>query len=135
MKYILTTILFFVIVNCRAQQTNDSVVFSQDHSSLFSNVYCFYSNKTFLHEFRTDDFGLIVGKGKFVDRGKKRILYFTSFDTTEYTRENFGWRKFEMNQTRKLKFSKDSFKCKDYHNTTKSKKVRFSKMKPLTENH
>lgn len=127
MKYRLTRFFVFMVMTLCKAQTKDSVIYSQDYSSLFSNTYCFYSDKTFIHEYRTDDFGLTVGKGTYIDKGNTRILFFTQFDTTEYKHE-YGWRKFEMNQTRKIKLSKESFKCRDYHHTTRSKWVKFSKV-------
>lgn len=107
----------------------DSTVYHQQYESLFSNVYVFYSDNTFTHEFSDDSFGYTIGKGTYKDKGKTRILYFSSFDTTAYAKQKPLRYKFEQSGIRKLKLKKEAFTCKDYHGTVKSKEAVFIKEK------
>ena len=129
MRNKLTLLLFCFIIYSPIKAQKDSVVYHQQYESLFSNKYIFYSDNTFTHQFADDSFGYTIGKGTYKDKGKTRYLYFTVIDTTGYTKNKFERYKFEQNEIRKLKRGKDSFTCKDFHYTVKSKKVVFIKDK------
>ncbi|GAL82667.1 hypothetical protein JCM19274_2946 [Algibacter lectus] len=55
----------------------DTLVFSQENSSMFSNKYFLYpESKTFEHKFNTDDGQLWYGKGTYKIKKKKLFLSF-----------------------------------------------------------
>ncbi|MCK6648576.1 MAG: hypothetical protein L6Q66_02865 [Bacteroidia bacterium] len=125
----LLSIFLLLQLSMSVYAQKDSVVYHQQYESLFSNVYVFYSDHTFYHEFSDDSFGHTIGKGTYKDKGKTRYLYFTNIDTSAYKKNKHERFKFEQNEVRKLKWSKDSFTCKDYHGTVKSKVVVFIREK------
>lgn len=130
LKRILYIFLLLQLVLCkRVFAQKDSSVYHQEYAFMFSNVYVFYSDNTFTHEFSDDSFGYTIGKGTYKDKGKTRILYFSIFDTTSYAKQKPLRFKFEQSGTRKLKFKKNAFTCKDYHGTVKSKEAVFIKEK------
>jgi hypothetical protein len=62
LKYVLVWVgLFFF----RRSEAQDTLNYRQKDASLFSNTYAFYSNGTFEHFFRTDDFQTWYGRGHY----------------------------------------------------------------------
>lgn len=73
-KPFLLIVFVLTILKLSAQ---DTLVFSQENSSLFSNKYFLYpKSKTFEHKFKTDDGQLWYGKGTYEIKKKKLILSF-----------------------------------------------------------
>jgi len=67
-------IILFFSINTKAQ---DTLVYSQKKSSLFSNkYYLFTKSKTFEHKYRTDDGQIWYGKGKYIIKKSKIIFEF-----------------------------------------------------------
>ncbi len=67
-------IFMLTILKLSAQ---DTLVFSQENSSMFSNKYFLYpKSKTFEHKFKTDDGQLWYGKGTYEIKRKKLFLSF-----------------------------------------------------------
>lgn len=128
--------IFFLLLIAFSEESfaqKDSSVYHQEYALMFSNVYVFYSDNTFVHEFSDDSFGHTIGKGTYKDKGKTRILYFSSFDTTAYAKQKPLRFKFEQSGTRKLKFKKNAFTCKDYHGTVKSPTVKFIRQDTISK--
>ncbi|MEW7280576.1 hypothetical protein ABW636_18465 [Aquimarina sp. 2201CG1-2-11] len=73
-------LLFFLLMIMRLS-AQDTLVFSQQNSSMFSNKYFLYpKSKTFEHKFKTDDGQLWYGKGTYkINKGK----LFLSFGDSE----------------------------------------------------
>ncbi len=73
-KTFMLVIFVLTILKLSAQ---DTLVFSQENSSLFSNKYFLYpKSKTFEHKFKTDDGQIWYGKGTYEINKKKLILSF-----------------------------------------------------------
>lgn len=73
-KIVLFLLFIFTTIDLSAQ---DTLVYSQKNSVMFSNKYFLYPKlKTFEHKFRTDDGQLWYGKGKYEIKKGKLFLYF-----------------------------------------------------------
>ena len=94
---------------------------------MFSNRYVFFEDGTFKHYYFTDDLQEWYGKGKFIDKGNKRTLYFLEADSTY--KLGYGKPHYETNFTRTLKIRGKKFKSKDFYNTTRKKYVVFEERK------
>jgi len=73
-KSLLLLIFVLIITNLSAQ---DTLVFSQENSAMFSNKYMLYpKSNTFEHKYMTDDLQIWYGKGTYEIRKRKIILSF-----------------------------------------------------------
>ena len=104
---------------------DDSIIYHQENSFLFSNTYTFYNEGTFEHDFRDDTFGIWFGTGTYSDKRNKRILKFGDTKNTF----DYGIVHLESNFERILKKKRDKFYSKDYYGTSKNKYVKFEILK------
>jgi hypothetical protein len=121
-KIILVLISTLAIQNIYAQ---DSIVFTQSNSVMFSNRYVFFNDGTFKHYFHTDDGRVWYGVGKFTDKGRKRTLKFEDADLT--FNKNIELTRFESNFQRIILKRGKAYKSIDYYYTSKKKYVRFKR--------
>ena len=115
--------LFLILLSYCYTYSQDSIVYSQSKSVMFSNKYVFFKNGTFKHYFQTDDGQIWYGIGTFIDKGRKRTLKFEDADLN-YKRE-FGLVHYESNFKRVLIRCGKQYKSEDYYCTTRKKNVRF----------
>lgn len=125
-KLLLTLISMLTLQNTYSQ---DSIVYTQKNSVMFSNRYVFFKDGTFKHYFHTDDGRVWYGVGKFTDKGRKRILKFEDADLS-YTKD-IELTHFESNFQRILLKRGKEFKSVDYYYTSRKKYVRFKRVKTI----
>lgn len=118
-------ILTLIIQNLYSQ---DSIIFTQSKSRMFSNQYVFFKDGTFKHYYQTDDGQFWYGKGTFTDKRNKRILKFGDVDLSY--KQNFVLIHYEANFQRILYKRGKEYKSIDYYYTSKKKYVRFKEIKP-----
>uniref|UniRef100_UPI00404994DC hypothetical protein n=1 Tax=Flavobacterium sp. TaxID=239 RepID=UPI00404994DC len=120
-----------IIVSILAFQrlySQDSIVFYQNNSKMFSNRYVFFKNGTFKHYYQTDDGQYWFGVGTYKDKGRKRILKFEDADLNY--KKDFGLIHYEANFQRILLKRRKEYKSIDYYYTSRKKYVRFKERKP-----
>ena len=122
-------LLTLVQIFCSSSYGQDSIVVFQKNESLFSNEYIFYSNGTFKHYYETDDFQTWYGKGKFKDKGRKRILTFGDPDLSY--KKDYGKLHYESNFERTLKIRRRQFISRDYYFNSRKRNVIFVERKTL----
>src|SRR3990167_9694713 len=115
-------VIILTISNLHAQ---DSIVYIQSNSVLFSNRYVFFNDGTFKHYFHTDDGQTWFGVGEFTDKGRKRILNFKDSDLTLI--KNRELTHFESNFKRILLKRGKIYKSIDYYYTSRKKYVQFKR--------
>lgn len=125
MQKIKISFVLVIILTISKLYAQDSLVYTQSNSVMFSNRYVFFNDGTFKHYFHTDDGRVWYGVGKFTDKGRKRTLNFKDADLTfnkyiELTR-------FECNFQRILLKRGKTYKSLDYYYTSRKKHVRFKR--------
>ncbi|MES2286099.1 MAG: hypothetical protein V4547_10455 [Bacteroidota bacterium] len=124
-KLLLSVTSILIIQNTYSQ---DSIVFTQSNSIMFSNKYVFFKNGSFKHYYQTDDGQFWYGAGKYADKGNKRVLKFEDADLSY--KKDFGLVHYESNFQRILFKRGKEYKSIDYYYTSRKKHVRFKEIKP-----
>ena len=121
-------LLFSALLIIQNIYSQDSIVFSQSNSKMFSNKYVFFKNGTFKHYYQTDDGQYWYGVGEYIDKGRKRILKFEDADLSY--KKDFGLVHYESNFQRIIFKRGKEYKSIDYYYTSRKKYIRFEEIKP-----